>query len=886
MQIKIADISTQRIFLGWTGENKHIQFAYDFADVFAEYPDAGVGLTIQPPTGDAYPHTITRDGNTVLWEILSSDCAVVGDGVYQFTFTQGETVAKSLKGFYTVKESLTGSGEAPTPVQNWIADAEAALYALTGMAARAVTLAPGSSATATIVEENGHKVIVIGVPEGLKGDTGATGATGATPDITIGTVTTLAPGADATVTITGTQESPVLNFGIPQGVQGAKGDKGDTGATGAKGDKGEKGDQGPQGIQGEKGDKGDKGDTGEKGDPGTPGDPSSLIDDNTTTATNKTWSAAKINEEFSDLNSALNDIGDDVESLQVDKADVIVSSASGAIASFPDGADGMPVKELTVSIEPVQDLHGYDAPWPGGGGKNLWDENWENGTFDVTTGADIDYTVGQIRAKNRISVTPSTMYYFVNGGMGAGWFIFYDSDGNVITDGLPDGSRAGNCIALNNTAFITPVNCYAVRFYITDAYGATYNNNIAINYPSTVTTYSPYSNLCPISGFDCVDVWGDPAYGGNIEWNQQLANGNFEDSTGWGAGKGTLTVADNVATVTANSTVTTNVELFEYPISHKVVGHKYLYTLEFKPSISLGRVSIQGMAVIGIYKTFPANAWANAGLVFTCTSDSLIDIYFFAESTFAEGNTVQIKNSMLFDLTQMFGAGNEPSTVEEFKALFPADYYSYNTGEVTTVSAVNGDPYKHVEIEFPSSAGTVYGGSLTVNEDGTGRLVVDRMFIELDGTEAGWTKYSTQTCYNSNLAVNTLTSSTEIIGICSHVKNKNNGSIDPTYLAHVNSYRGLEFRLLTDYWGLANNDVSTWTAYLAAQKTAGTPVQVAAYLKEPTTVQFTAQQLNTLLGQNNIWASTGDTTVTYRADTKLYIDNRITQAIAAAVAAL
>lgn len=60
-------------------------------------------------------------------------------------------------------------------------------------------------------------------PQGPKGDTGAQGPqgeTGATPQLTIGTVTTLDPDEDATVTITGTAETPVLNFGIPKGEQG------------------------------------------------------------------------------------------------------------------------------------------------------------------------------------------------------------------------------------------------------------------------------------------------------------------------------------------------------------------------------------------------------------------------------------------------------------------------------------------------------------------------------------------------------------------------------------------------------------------------------------------------------------------------------------------
>lgn len=46
------------------------------------------------------------------------------------------------------------------------------------------------------------------------------GETGATPNLTIGTVTTLATGANATATITGTTENPILNLGLPRGEAG------------------------------------------------------------------------------------------------------------------------------------------------------------------------------------------------------------------------------------------------------------------------------------------------------------------------------------------------------------------------------------------------------------------------------------------------------------------------------------------------------------------------------------------------------------------------------------------------------------------------------------------------------------------------------------------
>lgn len=38
----------------------------------------------------------------------------------------------------------------------------------------------------------------------------------------------------------------------------------------------------------------------------------------------------------------------------------------------------------------------------------------------------------------------------------------------------------------------------------------------------------------------------------------------------------------------------------------------------------------------------------------------------------------------IYDLTAMFGSGNEPSTVEEFEAIFPNNYYPYNVGEIVS----------------------------------------------------------------------------------------------------------------------------------------------------------------------------------------------------------
>ena len=52
------------------------------------------------------------------------------------------------------------------------------------------------------------------------GPTGPTGAAGETPTITIGTITTGAPGTDAAASITGTAPDFILNLTIPQGPTG------------------------------------------------------------------------------------------------------------------------------------------------------------------------------------------------------------------------------------------------------------------------------------------------------------------------------------------------------------------------------------------------------------------------------------------------------------------------------------------------------------------------------------------------------------------------------------------------------------------------------------------------------------------------------------------
>ena len=52
-------------------------------------------------------------------------------------------------------------------------------------------------------------------------------------------------------------------------------------------------------------------------------------------------------------------------------------------------------------------------------------------------------------------------------------------------------------------------------------------------------------------------------------------------------------------------------------------------------------------------------------------------------------------------------------------------------------------------------------------------------------------------------------------------------------------------------------------------------LQISYLIANPQTYQLTPTEVKTLLGNNNIWADTGDIDLTYRADLGLYLDKII-----------
>lgn len=167
---------------------------------------------------------------------------------------------------------------------------------------------------------------------------------------------------------------------------------------------------------------------------------------------------------------------------------------------------------------------------------------------------------------------------------------------------------------------------------------------------------------------------------------------------------------------------------------------------------------------------------------------------------------------------------------------------------------------------------TVYGGTL---DWVTGVLTVTHRMIQLTGTDAeGWTHNGSQQYYAKRYLMSS-PGATALDGYCTHYRYAN------AFAGIAKSMQGRDNHVWLKDADLTSVDAVK--AYLAEQAAAGTPVTLVYPLATPYTVQLAPQRLTLLKGSNAIWSDTGDTAVTYIADTKLYIDDRLAAIAAAAI---
>ena len=125
VSIRFSDMDKKTLlYLGYVGENLHRRILIDCKKEFEEMPGAIPALVVTAPNGLKYPVDVTVEGNTVIWDITNSDLIHHGNGEIQLTLTKDSEVGKSAKCRTKVDESIEPDGEAPDPIENWLIRAE------------------------------------------------------------------------------------------------------------------------------------------------------------------------------------------------------------------------------------------------------------------------------------------------------------------------------------------------------------------------------------------------------------------------------------------------------------------------------------------------------------------------------------------------------------------------------------------------------------------------------------------------------------------------------------------------------------------------------------------------------------------------------------------
>lgn len=173
---------------------------------------------------------------------------------------------------------------------------------------------------------------------------------------------------------------------------------------------------------------------------------------------------------------------------------------------------------LNVDIQPVQDLNGYEYPWIGGAGKNLFHvtrEGRTNGgiTYTADTSANVIHASGTATAAS---------YAYSNGGwtwansmlLKAGTYTASMTEVNGARFTIYEVLESGgvNNVPLveltSSPATFTLTEDTHIGFQIRIENGTTVDDTlyIQIESGSTATAYEPYSNICPITGHTSATV--------------------------------------------------------------------------------------------------------------------------------------------------------------------------------------------------------------------------------------------------------------------------------------------------------------------------------------------------------------------------------------------
>ena len=353
----------------------------------------------------------------------------------------------------------------------------------------------------------------------------------------------------------------------------------------------------------------------------------------------------------------------------------VLKTVSGTIIHILD-ALAKPAKKFVATLEPVQDLHGQDAPYPAGGGINKWGEGV--GNPDV---------VGTYWG-----------WYIPHSSAGRGLLLkVFDKNNGADVSGVYLGiSENGADVpvlwvvqngVVQQNGMISDINRHYISIYpksqeTLDKIFNRFNVMAVVDQQEFPDTYSPYSNLCPITGWTGANV---VRTGKNL-FNKANVISAYID------GSGRLLYNNDFKTI----------------------------YVPLKPNITY------------TLKQTVSSKWSNRIAIINSLTDQGIT---YSPTTKVPG---KVTNSDIYTLNftntdfkylivsnyRISVDGNNFDTIEDSCQLELGS-------TATTYEAFQGTT---IPITFPAAAGTVYGGTLT-NEDGEWKLRVEREKYVFTGNE-------------------------------------------------------------------------------------------------------------------------------------------------------
>lgn len=214
------------------------------------------------------------------------------------------------------------------------------------------------------------------------------------------------------------------------------------------------------------------------------------------------------------------------------------AQAEGGPKAEFDTKIGTDLNDLKVEIQYQQDLHGYDNPWPAGGGKNKFNINAiENKSTTnnsiVNDDGVITVSIGEASPYNGIS-SAKTLAQLAPGLEAGKTYML-----TVVTTGTAQIYLMDVQWESGTTQTLTEENlAKSVWLYAAGKGTEATITAIQIEEGTTQTDPEPYENICPITGYDEAEIYleheydaeADPRY--TIDLDDTRYSGTLDVTTG------------------------------------------------------------------------------------------------------------------------------------------------------------------------------------------------------------------------------------------------------------------------------------------------------------------------------------------------------------------